>query len=242
MRRSKQSSRNNVMTKTGQHRLNAYAMAARAAGVALLALAPAADAEVIFTPRNVHLQNGSFSIDVNNDGGADFFLTDRFYSAPRSQFPLEGRRKLAIHGNASGASVVVSNKEVAALSSGANIGSSRAFRSVFNQKALLAGGQEVYHGSTGTCCFEPYGNWEHASRSYVGLRFELNGQTHYGWARLTVNAVSYFGLGEIHVLLSGYAYETTPNQSIKAGQTRAADQAAEPMRGTLGQLAKGAGN
>lgn len=47
--------------------------------------------------------------------------------------------------------------------------------------------------------------------SYFGLRFELNGQTHYGWVQIEE------GLSEQSVLAWGY--ETTPNLAIAAGAT-----------------------
>jgi hypothetical protein len=57
-------------------RLNAYALAAGAAGMGLLALAPPADAEVVYTPVHVVFDGSrtTYSIDVNNDGQPDFYL------------------------------------------------------------------------------------------------------------------------------------------------------------------------
>jgi len=50
---------------------------------------------------------------------------------------------------------------------------------------------------------------------YLGLEFLINGEVHFGWARLTVTCK------DLRVLatLSGYAYETVPNTPIIAGQT-----------------------
>jgi hypothetical protein len=52
---------------------------------------------------------------------------------------------------------------------------------------------------------------------YMGLVFQLNGQTHYGWAGISSGRQLY---------LSDFAYETTPNQPILAGSTH--DQVPEP--------------
>jgi hypothetical protein len=46
---------------------------------------------------------------------------------------------------------------------------------------------------------------------YLGLSFQVNGETYYGWAYLRV--------GEGTGTLLGYAYETIPGRAIKAGQT-----------------------
>jgi hypothetical protein len=49
----------------------------------------------------------------------------------------------------------------------------------------------------------------------------VDGQTHYGWARLTVPDY-------IHgdpVVLTGYAYETTPNKTILDGHTSGPEKA-----------------
>jgi len=43
---------------------------------------------------------------------------------------------------------------------------------------------------------------------------------HYGWARLSVSVPHPF---DIVATLTGYAYETKPGKSIKAGQTKEAD-------------------
>jgi hypothetical protein len=42
----------------------------------------------------------------------------------------------------------------------------------------------------------------------------VNGQTHYGWARLNVDL-----LVSGKTVITGYAYETIPNRTIHEGQT-----------------------
>lgn len=48
---------------------------------------------------------------------------------------------------------------------------------------------------------------------YLGLRFDIAGQTHYGWARLT-------GMQDSSVdwLIKDYAYNSTANEALNAGQ------------------------
>jgi hypothetical protein len=77
-----------------------------------------------------------------------------------------------------------------------------------------------------------------------GIKFLINGEVHYGWARLSITK-SYY-------LLTGYAYETVANKAIPAGEEGGADghaaaQPAELMKepaspmATLGMMARGAG-
>lgn len=58
------------------------------------------------------------------------------------------------------------------------------------------------------------GPWANVTNRYLGLRFILGGQAHYGWARLNVN------MRTLSVLLTGYAYETEANVGIKEGHMR----------------------
>jgi hypothetical protein len=82
------------------------------------------------------------------------------------------------------------------------------------------------------------------SGRYLGLRFTIKTQTHYGWARLSVQVSGTTVTGT----LTGYAYETIANKPIIAGRTKGPDDGeptasfstptSEPA--TLGALAMGA--
>jgi hypothetical protein len=61
-----------------QQKLSAYAVAAGVAGVSLLALAPASEAKVVYTPANAIIGHlGSYNLDLNNDGITDFVILER---------------------------------------------------------------------------------------------------------------------------------------------------------------------
>jgi hypothetical protein len=64
------------------------------------------------------------------------------------------------------------------------------------------------------------GQWANGGKGvrdrYLGLRFIIKGQVHYGWVRLNVS----FKNGEFSGLLTGYAYETIPNKAIATGKTK----------------------
>src|ERR1700688_973850 len=54
-------------------RLNAYALAASAAGVRVLALTQAAEARIVYTPTHQVIRTGhQYILDLNNDGAGDF--------------------------------------------------------------------------------------------------------------------------------------------------------------------------
>jgi hypothetical protein len=91
------------------------------------------------------------------------------------------------------------------------------------------------------------GPWANASNRYLGLKFVINGQTHYGWARVTVG--NYLRDGSA-VVITGYAYETIPNVNIIEGHTSGPEKsssvvpadllAPKAAPSTLGLLARGA--
>ena len=66
----------------------------------------------------------------------------------------------------------------------------------------------------------------------------IDGQIHFGWARLNV-LIRRPSEGGAHAVLTGYAYETDVNEPIETGQT-SGPESAEARPGTLGQLALGA--
>jgi hypothetical protein len=82
---------------------------------------------------------------------------------------------------------------------------------------------------------------------YLGIKFQIKGKSHYGWARLNVaESRSRFTL-----VLTGYAFETIPGKPIIAGQTKGPDDPSveesnampnqpTPAPATLGALAMGA--
>ena len=73
---------------------------------------------------------------------------------------------------------------------------------------------EVTHTGGGGTYYA--GSWLNVKNRYLGLRFKIAGKIHYGWARLSVQVTS----SSITATLTGYAYETLPNKSIRTGQTK----------------------
>ncbi len=208
-----------------QGRLNAYAAAASAAGVSLLALAQPAEAKVAYTrTHHVFETNHVFHLDLNHDGTADFILSNDHRS--QSGGTAADMRVNAPRSN--GFAVSAPQGYAVALGRGAKIDSDRLFDSGFGVM------QAVSTSTHGNETFK--GNWKNARHRYLGLKFSLAGKTHYGWARLSVHATA--DPAHITATLTGYAYETIPNKPIIAGKTKGPD-VITVQSGSLGRLARG---
>jgi hypothetical protein len=178
-------------------RLNAYALAASAAGVATLALSTPAQAKIVYTRTHRLIQCcGSSKLDLNHDGTGDFQfqLSYSDHATWLDVSPLQSGNQ--VWGTA-GAS---------ALAAGVSIKSNWRFQPGHTLMAL-----HFYHGSSG---YE--GKWVNVQNRYLGLKFFIKGKVHYGWARLSVQVHA----GSIIATLTGYAYETIANKGIISGKTK----------------------
>jgi hypothetical protein len=213
------------------HRLNAYALAASAAGVGVLALTGSAEAKIVYTKTHKVLQftnpAQSLSLDLNNDGVSDFKLVNAWFDdedfGPTLWFYIVPARRA---NGAEGHTVNFGTQVVSALSGGAKIGQNDRFLSNTIFRESMCHATDYSHTDL----------WCNDQNRYVGLRFSIKGRIHYGWARL--NAV----LGNNAFLiatLTGYAYETVPGKAIVAGRTKGGDVSTAES-GTLGRLAAGA--
>jgi hypothetical protein len=197
-RRSRQTAQINFLL---DKRLMAYAAAAGAAGVSLLA-APAAQAKVVYTPANTVIGSSTL-LDLNHDGIADFALG--FHELDKSII-------LAVGPKVTGNAIRLGNAGGAAAGFfGVPVGPGEKFAATtggYSWGLMMADA-----GSYSVTWF--FGPWANATNRYLGLKFVINGQIHYGWARLTVPDYIH---GQ-QVVLTGYAYETIPNKPIISGKT-----------------------
>ncbi len=207
-----------------ENRLLAYAAAAGAAGVGVLALAQPSEARVVYTPVQVELSNSCYYLLLNNEGIPNFVISNRFY------FTTGGQSSLAVKAIGKNSFVETSATyryfpvAAADLPAGAIIPASS--RGSKNEGQLAA---FVVQGIGGNW-YE--GKWVKQKDRYLGLKFQVNGKAHYGWARLTVKS-------PVRGLLTGYAYETIANKPIVAGKTKGPDViTVQPA--SLGHLAHGA--
>jgi hypothetical protein len=250
-----------TLSESLQRHLNAYALAASAArvgmlrivsstecilpaGIALAGLLAApevAQAKIVYTPAHKTLPDCLFhtssclKLDLNHDKVVDFILP--FWETPNvSQSAVSARDarkqpKNEIWGTIStghlrfGTHTQTYKSAVAsALNSGVLIGAKSAkFAADHN---IMRHSNQVSSGSIGP--------WNNVTNKYLGLKFYIKGKPHYGWARLNVNHKSGFQ----QAILTGYAYETTPNKPIIAGKTKGRD-VITVQSDSLGRLARG---
>jgi hypothetical protein len=225
------------LSESVQQQLNRYAVAAIAAGVGVMALAEPSDAKVVYTPVYKVIKPGTnYDLDLNHDGITDFTL--RNY-APRSS------RYIALTETAPKSNSVAGFKEYTNDSGGyvwcaSKLGGDKGIgpRRKFTNQALVLFYEAYVGGYLCETHIPPRKN------RYLGTRFQVNGESHYGWVRLSIVPI-----GELFkVVLTGYAYETVPNKRIITGSAHDSDGTEQPasMKGpvspaaALGLLALGA--
>jgi len=211
-----------------EHRLNVYALAASAAGAGVLALAQPADGKIVYTPTHVQLMNQhQVFFDLNHDGINDF----SFYGVSTSRRSVSTfffRLTISPAQQGNGIWGVESHEHTAcaaALKSGVRVGPKRPFQA---NRVVLFDSSGGPNGGTAYC---PWGG--KLGTAYLGLKFGIKGQTHFGWARVKVAS-----LYPYNVSLTGYAYETIPNKPIITGKTKEPD-VISVRPASLGHLARG---
>jgi hypothetical protein len=229
-----------------EKRLAAYAAAA-AAG--FLSAAPPVEAEIIYTPSNTPMaiaqQNQGVvltPLDLNHDGVADFCFamssTLRFFSTTFVATTTHVKFLLKVVPAQPGNQAVQGQlaATASAVPPGVEIGPQEKFASGDPYMAIKS--CDTNH------CTRNSGAWQKVEYAYVGLKFLIDGQVHYGWARVKFPYPGLIGYGvsNYYPSIYGYAYESTPNQPILTGQTSGTVQqttiASTPA--SLGMLAFGA--
>jgi hypothetical protein len=95
---------------------------------------------------------------------------------------------------------------------GAKIGPSAHFDTAVNEVTIEGSFGDFLSGRTDRNVIGRWGN--DPQNRYLGVKFLINGQSHFGWVRLTVKSDK---LLSISATITGYAYETVPNKPIFAG-------------------------
>jgi hypothetical protein len=193
--------------------LQVYATAACAAGVSLLACAPPAAAKIVYTPANSYiLPNSTLSLDLNRDGTADFLLSNTNVSTGTNSHGRAGHGSLKIKPQNSVNAVWGKGSYASALREGVRVAPNQHFQSVHGKMVRSGWNSGEFYPAT----FASAGPWGDVTRRYLGLKFSIKGQLHYGWARLDVTVI----YGGTYTVLTGYAYETVPNTPIVTGKTK----------------------
>jgi hypothetical protein len=202
-----------------QQQLNAYALAAAAAGVSALALAAPSEAKIIYTPTHQVIGDGSsYKLDFTGKGTTELTIQNDYnYWGFHSQ-ELAARQ-------AESNQVAHNYFGAVAMSRGQQIG----------PKCVFSGGLEEMAELTGTANTSGvFGSWINVNNRYLGTKFYIGGKVHYGWVRLSVQVEL---PRTITATVTGYAYETVPNKPIVAGKTSGPDVVT--VGASLGGLAQG---
>jgi hypothetical protein len=231
-----------------ERKLRHYTLAASAAGAGLLASASSAEGKVVYTPANVPIPYYvPVQIDLNHDGINDFAVSARAvniggYRTYIKVAPANSENRVwgvIQDGGLHFGSVSYPFLAAGALPRGVEVGPKGRFAKVGPD--LLV---EKYrsNATSRTPLSVSYGLWanygEGLANHFLGFKFTIDGETHYGWARLNVvfkDTIPY-------ATLTGYAYETVANKPIlTAGvATDVNADSAEAQPATLGHLAQGA--
>lgn len=207
-------------------RLSGYGLTAGAVGVGMLALAPAAEADIIFTPANIpihataHFETLYFPINLNGQAQLAFSAESGF-CVPCTFPNFASAHRIGVQPAAGNALAL------GPLAPGYQIGPGAKFTGG-NRKLdyFLIGARATSRGGTSRFSSSS-GPWAPSKSGYLGVRFLIDGQAHYGWVALSVS----HGTGDV----TGYAYDTVPNEPVPAGGFTSI----VPEPGTLGLLALG---
>jgi len=215
-------------TKNLDSKINKYLTLAGGISVA----ATGANAQVVYTDINPdYLLSGNMSVytlDLNNDSNPDFMLMtlDTLISSVSSTSSYTVTYNInvdaaTINPAATSNAWIGSNGPYSSgpfsLSQGALIGSSGNFGSNSSSSFgyPIAGNVQfsvIYNGVPAYNSTTQVGDFEFDQEGILGLRFNINNNIHYGWAR-----VEYTSGGVLSI--KDYAYDATANTAITAGET-----------------------
>ena len=191
------------MNKDLQKRLGKYTAAAAA-----LVGATGANAQIVYTDVNpdfAHPGNEiGYGLDLNNDANFDFALFSAdttLASGNRIRYTVVAPYGTAAASNAIAGEAPSGYDYALALNNGDMIDNTLNWIAATNTMAYNANSANPYNE-----------NWNGVTDKYLGLKFVVAGNTHYGWARLDVLAVA-----DIWTL-KDYAFNASPNTGLTAGQ------------------------
>lgn len=172
-------------------------------GALTVAIAGVADAngQIVYTDVDPDFSGNSgdeFFLDLNQDTVNDFRIHQSGYNLFIE--PLTASNSVLGSGSSSNTFVYPY-----ALSSGAVVS---AGQPVWLNQGFSGGFQSLNYGSSSYCSF---GNWCSETDKFLGLRFTVGGNIHYGWAKLDATFDNGWTIKE-------FAYNSTADESIEAGQ------------------------
>lgn len=182
------------------------------------------NAQIIYTDvvpdTTVGFDADHYALDLNNDGISDFMFKSLWSSGSKwalaKPFPYTSQNQNAIGASLSGSAFPY------ALGSGQIIDGNLNWVSLgnlaynnFPSATFPWASWEIlgwYYQDASSSTWSG-GNWNGMSGKFIPLRLSVNGNIHYGWARLDVAGSSY------PFTIKDYAYNSIPGQLIHAGDT-----------------------
>jgi hypothetical protein len=142
----------------------------------MMALAGQSEGKVVYTPTHRVISDGSsFKLHLNADGTTDLTIQNKHYSHCTTDFCSTWQSLVA---NLPGGNQVVYNVFGAvAMKPGMRIRPKTVWRGGKQNMAVMLGG----FGTSGVG-----GSWVNVKNRYLGVKFKIKGEYHYGWARLSV--------------------------------------------------------
>lgn len=196
------------MNKNYKNRLKKYSSIA---GSFIVAGSKMAHAQVVYTDLSpdITVAGNDVTYDVyllNFDGDANSDLN----IGQGTEYTTYAEVFVATNGYSTTTGIVGTGYEATALNLGATIGSASSFTTAYHPDLA-----KEYNGSIIN------GQFAGAGDKYIGVRFVISGQTHYGWVLVNVSSLA------DEIVVKEYAYDATPNATIAAGHKGAISAADE---------------
>lgn len=188
-------------TESFEKRLRDYALGAGAVAAGLVTFSPPAAAKVVVIPAHVTLEFGSAPFPISFEGTTEFTVANSGGGGYKTHWDLVDVSP------GSQAEEEIERNQLAALEKGAEIGPAQRF-------GARTGSLAFAWSASADSSRRTSGPFANTANRFLGLRFRLNGEVHYGWVAVSKVSANY---GEVVATLTGYAYETEPNTPIYAG-------------------------
>jgi hypothetical protein len=210
-------------------RIAAYALVAGAAGAGLAALLQPASVDaastIVYTPADIEVGNRGFAkIDLNHDGIDDIrFEVNRYSNGYYGGYRMYARPFKP--------NEALRNPRAQSAFIGSSI---KSFRGNLFDLAAIGASCKYY------CPPFPWhgiGPFAEVHDAYMGVRFQISGETHYGWVRMNVVSGP---TDTINITITGYAYNTVANQGLFTGVPGTPGTKATVRPASLGALSLGA--
>ncbi len=179
------------------------------AAAAMLLLPSNSHAEIRYVDPDdvmIYNDNRAYDIDLNKDNITDFKIGLNTFSYFSTTFYTYYYSSMTMRRVMNDNRVMAFDDFVTKLSENMYIGPNGQWDDV----AVFCEGTGSYFDVT------TRGNWtEDAYKKFIGIKFKISGEDHYGWIRASVHSTMYNMVVTVH----DWAYEDEPGVSIKAGQT-----------------------